>query len=43
MDVCAKEIWTRGKLFRIASLNGEDFQFLHDPETTLKCVRNTEW
>ena len=39
VDICGTDIGTSGKLIRVAFLNGEGYQLLHDPEATLKCVR----
>lgn len=36
MEVCGKEIRFRGKLLRVARLDGEGYQFLDDPETALE-------
>lgn len=36
MEVCGKEIRFRGKLLRVARLEGEGFQFLDDPEAALE-------
>jgi hypothetical protein len=40
MKVCGKEIRTRGRLIRIAFLDGEGYQFLEDPEAALGPFRN---
>jgi len=39
MEVCGKEIRTRGGLIRIAFLDGEGYQFLEDPEVALGAIR----
>ena len=36
MEVCGKEIRFRGKLLRVARLEGEGYQFMDDPETALE-------
>ncbi len=39
MEVCGKEIRFRGRLVRIAHLDGEGYQFLTDPEAGLAALR----
>lgn len=39
MEVCGKEIRIDGRLIRIASLDGEGYQFLEDPEAALGILR----
>jgi hypothetical protein len=39
MEVCGKEIRIGGRLIRIASVDGEGYQFLEDPEAALKSLR----
>lgn len=39
MELCGKEIRTRGRLLRIAFLDGEGYQFLEDPEAALRALR----
>ncbi|HTS12540.1 MAG TPA: hypothetical protein VMH00_10515 [Candidatus Limnocylindrales bacterium] len=41
MEVCGKEIWTRGRVIRVAFLDGEGYQFLQDPEAALKVIRES--
>jgi len=41
MEVCGKEIRTRGSLIRIAFLDGEGYQFLDDPEVALGALRES--
>lgn len=41
MEIDGKEIRTRGKLIRIAFLDGEGFQFLTDPEVALRTLRKS--
>jgi hypothetical protein len=41
MEVYGKEIRTRGRLIRIAYLDGEGYQFLEDPEAALDALRNS--
>ena len=41
MEVCGKEMRFRGSLVRIAHLDGEGYQFLEDPETSLKSLRES--
>jgi len=41
MEVCGKEIRTRGRLIRIAYLDGEGYQFLEDPEAALEALRKS--
>jgi len=41
VQVCGKEIRTRGRLIRIAFLDGEGYQFLEDPEATLGGLRKS--
>jgi hypothetical protein len=40
MQICGKEIRTRGRLIRVAFLDGEGYQFLEDPEEALGAVRD---
>jgi hypothetical protein len=40
MQVCTKEIRTRGIFVRIAFLDGEGYQFLEQPEAALDVLRN---
>jgi hypothetical protein len=42
MEICGKEMRIRGKLVRIAYLDGEGFQFLEDPEAALESLRRSE-
>ena len=39
MQICGKEVLIEGKLIRIARLDGEGYQFLHDPEAALDAIR----
>jgi hypothetical protein len=39
MQICGKEVLIKGKLIRIARLDGEGYQFLEDPEAALGAVR----
>ena len=41
MEVDGKEIRTRGRLIRIAFLDGEGYQFLEDPEAALAALRSS--
>src|SRR5271167_891603 len=41
MEVCGKEIRTRGRLIRIAFLDGEGYQFLEEPEAALGSLRQS--
>src|ERR1700683_1926142 len=41
MEICRKEIRTRGKLVRIAFVDGEGYQFLDDPEPALQALRTS--
>lgn len=41
MEVSGKEIRIWGKLIRIASLDGEGYQFLEDPEAALEALRKS--
>lgn len=41
IEVYGKEIRTRGRLIRIAFLDGEGYQFLDDPEAGLKALRKS--
>jgi hypothetical protein len=41
VEVCGKEIRTRGSLIRIAFLDGEGYQFLEDPEAALGALRDS--
>ncbi len=41
MKVCSKEIRLKGRLIRIALLDGEGYQFLEDPETALAELRKS--
>ena len=41
MEVCDKEIRTRGRLVRIAFLDGEGYQFLEEPEAALGALRKS--
>ena len=41
MEVCGKEVRSRGRLIRIAFLDGEGYQFLEDPEAALAELRNS--
>jgi len=42
MEICGKEIRIRGKLARIAYLDGEGFEFLDRPEEALGVLRQSE-
>src|SRR5437660_6741103 len=42
MEVCGKEIRTRGRLIRVAFLDGEGYQFLESPEEALGTVRDSK-
>jgi hypothetical protein len=39
LEICGKETRIKGKLIRIAYLDGEGYQFLDDPETGLHALR----
>jgi len=39
MEVQGREIWIRGKLVRIAHIDGEGYQFLEDPVAALGAIR----
>src|SRR5215469_13629879 len=39
MELCGKEIRFRGRLIRTAFLDGEGYQFLAEPATVLKVLR----
>jgi hypothetical protein len=41
MEICDREIRTRGRLIRIAFVDGEGYQFLEDPEEALRSLRET--
>jgi len=41
MEVCGKELRTRGKLVRIGFIDGEGYQFLEDPEAALGALRKS--
>ena len=41
MELCGKELRIKGKVVRIASLDGEGYQFLEDPEAALGALRNS--
>jgi hypothetical protein len=41
MELCGKEIRTRGRLIRIAFLDGEGYQFLEDPDAALAALRRS--
>lgn len=41
MEVCHKEIRIRGRLIRIAFVDGEGYQFLEDPEVALALIRRS--
>lgn len=41
MEICGREIKIRGRLVRIAYLDGEGYQFLEDPETALNEIRRS--
>jgi len=41
MEVCGKEIRIRGKIIRVADLDGEGYQFLQDPEAELRGLRES--
>lgn len=41
MEVCGKEILIDGRLIRVASLDGEGYQFLEDPEAALGSLRSS--
>lgn len=41
MEVCGKEIRIRGRLIRIAFVDAEGYEFLADPEATLRALRNS--
>jgi hypothetical protein len=41
MQICGKEVLIKGKLIRIARLDGEGYQFLEDPEAAIESVRNS--
>jgi hypothetical protein len=41
MEVCGKEIRTRGRVLRIAFLDGEGYQFVQDPESALGVLRKS--
>lgn len=42
MEVCGKEIRSRGRLVRIASLEGEGYRFLEDPKEALGSLRQSK-
>jgi len=42
MEICGKEIRMRGKLARVAYLDGEGYQFLDSPEEALEVLRASE-
>ena len=39
MEVYGKDIISRGKIIRVASVDGEGYQFIDDPESTLAALR----
>ena len=41
MELCGKEIRIKGRVVRIASLDGEGYQFLEDPEAALCTLRSS--
>ena len=41
MELCGKEIRIKGRIVRIASLDGEGYQFLEDPEAALTELRKS--
>ncbi len=41
MDVCGREIRTRGSIIRVAFVDGEGYQFLKDPQTALAALRES--
>ncbi len=41
IKILGKEIWTRGRLIRIAFLDGEGYQFLEDPEVALRALQES--
>ena len=41
MEIYGKEIQTRGRLIRIAYLDGEGYQFLDDPDAAMEALRNS--
>ena len=41
MQVCGREIRVRGRLIRIAALDGDGYQFLEDTEATLAALRKS--
>ena len=41
MEICGKEILSRGRLIRIAFLDGEGFEFLKDPDAAIKDLRKS--
>jgi len=41
LEFCGKEIHIRGKLIRIAFLDGEGYQFLEDPDATLGAIHRS--
>lgn len=40
MDVCGKQIRVQGRLIRIARLDGDKYESLHDPEAMIQGLRN---
>jgi hypothetical protein len=41
MEVCGRELRIRGKLVRIAFVDGEGYQFVDNPEETLEVIRDS--
>jgi hypothetical protein len=41
MEVCGKELRTRGTLIRIGFIDGEGYQFLENPEAALRVLRKS--
>jgi hypothetical protein len=41
MEVCGRELRIRGKLVRIAFVDGEGYQFVDNPEETLEAIRDS--
>src|SRR5574337_1743354 len=41
MEVCGKQVLSRGKLVRIAYLDAEGYRFLDDPEAALALLRKS--
>jgi len=41
MEACSKEIRTRGRIVRVAHIDGEGFQFLENPEAAVEALRNS--